>query len=262
MHFDAAIFDMDGVITDTAAVHAAAWKSMFDAFLARHGERTGKPQQAFTQDDYRAFVDGKPRYDGVSAFLASRAITLPTGEPSDGPERETVCGLGNHKDRLFNQVLDADGVSVFHSTLSFMEALRGSGIKLGVATSSKNGARVLGKAGLAGLFDVRIDGAVSAELGLWGKPAPDIFALACERLGVSRHRTVVIEDAVSGVTAGARGRFGLTLGLARDTDEEELRRSGADLVVRDLSEISLADIDHWFECMVRTRPGAPGTSMQ
>ena len=258
MFFEAVIFDMDGVITDTASVHAAAWTSMFDGFLKTHSERTGTPFRPFTPDDYRAYVDGRPRYDGVKAFLASRDIALEFGTPSDSPDNETVCGLGNRKDRAFNKTLETDGVTVFESTLHFIQTLRARGVKLGVATSSKNGARVLSKAGIADLFETRVDGVISAERGLWGKPAPDIFAVACDELGAARHRAVVVEDAVSGVSAGARGRFGLTLGIARDNNSEELRHNGADLVVRDLSEITLAEIDTWFEHTVRTRPGAPG----
>jgi beta-phosphoglucomutase family hydrolase len=256
MHFDAAIFDMDGVVTDTAAVHAAAWKVMFDAYLSDRAESAGTSFEPFAQADYLAYVDGRPRYEGVEVFLKSRGIALPFGDPADPPERETVCGLGNRKNQAFNRVLKDSGVRVFDSTIALIGALRRHGIKVAVATSSKNGAEVLGKAGIAGLFEARIDGVVSAELGLKGKPAPDIFALACERLGVTRHRAAVVEDAVSGVQAGARGRFGLTLGIARENNGEELKREGADIVVRDLAEISLADLDHWFEHTVRT--GATG----
>lgn len=256
MFFDAAIFDMDGVITDTAAVHAAAWKDMFDGFLRSHAARTGTPFEPFSRTDYLAHVDGRPRYEGVATFLAARDIDLPQGEPTDPPERETVCGLGNCKDRAFNRVVNASGVAVFESTLALIAVLKQRGIRIAVATSSKNGALVLAKAGIADLFEARVDGVVSAELGLKGKPAPDIFAVACDQLGAPRHRAVVVEDAVSGVAAGARGRFGLTLGIAREDNGEELRRHGADLVVRDLAEISLEAINNWFENTVRTQPGA------
>ena len=258
MFFDAVIFDMDGVITDTAAVHAAAWAGTFNDFLKARSGKAGTAFVPFGRDDYLAYVDGRPRYDGVEAFLASRQITLAFGTPTDGVERETVCGLGNRKDAAFNTTLETEGVRVFASTLALIEALRGRAIRLGVATSSKNGAKVLEKAGIAGLFGARVDGVVSAELGLWGKPAPDIFAVACARLGVERHRCVVVEDAVSGVAAGARGRFGLTLGIAREGNGEALKRQGADMVVRDLSEITLEEIDQWFENTVRTRPGSAG----
>jgi beta-phosphoglucomutase family hydrolase len=251
VHFDAAIFDMDGVITDTAAVHAAAWKDMFDGFLRTHADRDFEP---FRRADYLAYVDGRPRYEGVKAFLESRGIALDFGDPADPPDAETICGLGNRKDRAFNRVLKERGVQVFGSTVVLIGAMKRCGVKVAVATSSKNGALVLAKAGLTDLFEARVDGVVSAELGLQGKPAPDIFAVACERLGVSRHRAVVVEDAVSGVAAGARGRFGLTLGVAREDNGEELRRHGADLVVRDLAEISLEALDTWFEHTVRTQP--------
>jgi beta-phosphoglucomutase family hydrolase len=254
MHFDAAVFDMDGVITDTAAVHAAAWKDMFDGFLTE--QAGGGSFTPFSRQDYLRHVDGRPRYEGVATFLNARGIALDFGDPSDAPERRTICGLGNRKDRAFNDIVRRQGVQVFESTVALIDVLRQSGIKIGVATSSKNGALVLGKAGIAELFETQIDGVVSAELGLKGKPAPDIFAVACERLGAARHRTVVVEDAVSGVQAGARGRFGLTLGIAREHNGEELKREGADLVVGDLSEISLEDLDSWFENTVRTTPGA------
>ncbi|NIK88888.1 HAD superfamily hydrolase (TIGR01509 family) [Rhizomicrobium palustre] len=248
---------MDGVITDTASLHAAAWKEMFDDFLEALSGETGTPFSSFTQSDYLAYVDGRPRYDGVRAFLASRGIALADGEPSDLPGSQSVCALGNRKDQAFNQSLDTREVSLFASTMAFIEALRARQVKLGVATSSKNGVKILQKAGVLDLFETRVDGVTAAEMGLQGKPAPDIFAIACERLGVMRHRTVVVEDAVSGVAAGARGRFGLTIGIAREDNREELKRRGADMVVSDLSEITLGEIDHWFEHFVRTRPGAP-----
>jgi len=257
MFFDAVIFDMDGVITDTASLHAAAWKSMFDGFLAAHAAQTGTSFQPFTKVDYLAYVDGRPRYDGVRCFLASRDIVLADGDPAGAQGYETVCGLGNMKDEAFSKALDTEGVTLFASTMAFIEALRARGVGLGVATSSKNGMKILEKAGVTGLFAARVDGVAAAELGLQGKPAPDIFAIACERLGVSRHRAVVVEDAVSGVEAGSRGRFGLTIGIAREGNSDELKRQGADMVVRDLSEITLAEIDHWFEHFVRTRPGDP-----
>ncbi len=258
MHFDAAIFDMDGVITDTASVHAAAWKETFDTYLRDHAAQSDTPFEPFTQADYLAHVDGRPRYDGVAAFLRSHRIDLPFGDPSDAPERDTICGLGNSKDASFNRILRTRGVKVFGSTTALILALRRCGVKVAVATSSKNGALVLQKAGIAEMFETRVDGVVSAELGLMGKPAPDIFVEACERLGACRHRALIVEDATSGVQAGARGRFGLTLGVARDGNTEALRQHGADIVVNDLSQISVDEIDHWFETVVRTRPGAPG----
>jgi len=258
MHFDAAIFDMDGVITDTAQVHAAAWKATFDSYLQARSAKTGIAFQPFTQADYLAYVDGRPRYEGVATFLRSHLIDLPFGEPGDTPEQDTICRLGNSKDASFNRILRAQGVKVFGSTVALISALQRTGVKVAVATSSKNGALVLNKAGIAEMFETRVDGVVSAELGLMGKPAPDIFVEACERLGACRHRAVIVEDAVTGVQAGARGRFGLTIGVAREGNGEALRQHGADIVVSDLSQISVDEIDHWFETVVRTRPGAPG----
>ncbi len=245
MHFDGAIFDMDGVITKTTAIHFSAWKKTFDEHLRNKEAQRG--EREFTHNDYLATVDGRPRYKGVQAFLQSRGLVLPFGDPKDDANRETVCGLGNRKDELFNQVVEAEGVDVFDSTIALIEQLRRNGLKVAVATSSKNCARVLEKAGIAELFDARVDGEISAELGLKGKPEPDIFALASQKLGLERHRTMIVEDAVSGVQAGAGGRFGLTLGVARSGNAEELRRNGADLVVADLSQISLDEINCWFE---------------
>lgn len=247
MNFGAAIFDMDGVITNTAAVHESAWKSALDSYLRLRQSRFGEPFREFTGDDYRAFVDGRPRYAGVDAFLKSRGVQLPWGDPHDDPSAETVCGLGNRKNDIFNRVLDQDAVEVYASTLELIEQLRGSEVKVGVATSSRNCVRVLQSAGIGSLFEVRVDGVLSAELGLKGKPEPDIFILACEGLGVSPACAVVVEDAVSGVQAGARGQFGLVLGVARGNKAEELRTNGADIVVRDLSEISVEQIDSWFK---------------
>jgi beta-phosphoglucomutase family hydrolase len=244
MNFDAAIFDMDGVITKTAVVHSSAWKQMFDEYL-RHN--LAEPFREFTRADYLSFVDGRPRYSGVNTFLESRGIDIPFGDPNDEPGAETVCGLGNRKNEFFNKVLDEDGVEVYQSTIALIEQLLQKGIKVGVATSSKNCDVVLEKAGIAGLFETRVDGVISAELGLKGKPEPDIFATACDNLGVEHQRAMIVEDAVSGVQAGAKGHFGLTLGVAREDNSEELRRNGADVVVSDLAEISLEEIDGWFK---------------
>lgn len=246
MHFDAAIFDMDGVITNTAAVHFAAWKSMFDAYLRTLSARSGQPFREFTRADYLAFVDGRPRYDGVRAFLESRGLKPPPGRPEDAPNEVTVCGLGNRKDAGFNRLVAANGVEIFDSTVALIRALRAKGVKTAVATSSKNSAVVLGKAQIAGLFEVTVDGRAAAELGLNGKPAPDIFLLACQRLGTSPARTMIVEDALSGIQAGVRGCFGLVLGVAREGSEHEMRRNGAGLVVTDLSRVSVEQIDHWF----------------
>ncbi len=248
LHFDAVIFDLDGVITKTALVHSEAWKKMFDEFLSAYSKRNKIPFKEFSHTgDYLPYVDGKPRYKGVQDFLHSRGIDLPFGDPSDSIESETVCGLGNRKDFAFNEILRKDGVAVYDSTVQLINMLKKQGIKVGVASSSKNCGPVLQAAGLSSLFETRVDGVVSAELNLKGKPEPDIFTTAADNMGVSYERTAVVEDAVSGVQAGKKGDFGLVLGIAREENEEELLLNGADLVVTDLSEISLEGINDWFQ---------------
>ncbi len=236
--FEAVIFDMDGVITKTAITHAAAWKKMFDEFLQARADRNNEKFNEFTQSDYLAYVDGKPRYKGVASFLESRKISIPFGDPSDEAGKETICGLGNRKNDAFNEVIARDGVEVYESTAKLLEDLTAAGIKLGVASSSKNCAPVLEAVDLLSAFGARVDGVVSAELGLHGKPEPDIFTTACEMLGSTPAKSIVVEDAVSGVQAGAKGRFGLTLGIARENNEKELAENGADFVVSDLEEIN------------------------
>ncbi|HVM47541.1 MAG TPA: beta-phosphoglucomutase family hydrolase [Candidatus Acidoferrum sp.] len=246
MHFDAVIFDMDGVVTRTAQVHSLAWKRMFDEYLRGRTAGRGEPFREFTHaEDYRSYVDGRPRYQGVATFLKSRGINIPFGEPGDTADQETVCGLGNRKDRFFNKVLAEEGVGVFASTLELIQGLRECGIKVGVATSSQNCAPVLERAKILHLFATRVDGVVSAQLGLRGKPEPDIFITACRNLGVAPARAVVVEDAVSGVQAGAKGGFALVLGVARENNARELKAHGADVVVEDLAEASVEKIDKW-----------------
>ena len=229
------------------SIHSSAWKNTFDEYLRHREAKYQEPFREFTHCDYLEFVDGRLRYEGVESFLRSRGLVLPFGDPKDGPSTETISGLGNRKDELFNRVLQEEGVEVFASTVELIKQLLRNGIKVGVATSSKNCALVLEKAGIAELFETSVDGLVSAELGLMGKPKPDIFTTACDKLGVRHHRAMIVEDAISGVQAGVRGGFGLTLGVARENNVEELRRNGASLVVTDLSQISLEDIDRWFE---------------
>ena len=236
--FEAVIFDMDGVITKTAITHAAAWKKMFDEFLQKRAAETGEDFVEFTQNDYLAYVDGKPRYKGVASFLESRKIQLPFGDPSDKAGAETICGLGNRKNDSFNEVIARDGVEVYESTVALLNELKTAGIKLGVASSSKNCVTVLEAVDMLKLFGARVDGVVSAELGLHGKPEPDIFTTACQILGSTPAKSIVVEDAVSGVQAGAKGKFGLTLGIARENNELELAENGADFVVTDLAEIN------------------------
>lgn len=237
-NYDAVLFDLDGVLTDTAGLHADCWKRTFDEFLGRRAERSGEPLQPFDiESDYRLYVDGKPRYDGVRSFLHSRDIDLPEGSPEDPPAAETVCGVGNRKNQLVNQAL-REGVVVYPGSVALVRALRDSGVKTAVVSSSANCAAVLRAAGIEDLFEVRVDGKLAAELGLPGKPAPDTFLEAARELGVDARRTVVVEDAISGVQAGRNGDFGLVVGIARHDEPDVLRREGADVVVSDLAELA------------------------
>ncbi|HZK08269.1 MAG TPA: beta-phosphoglucomutase family hydrolase [Bacteroidales bacterium] len=243
----AVIFDLDGVITQTALVHSAAWKKMFDEFLQHWSSKTNTPFRPFDHErDYLPYVDGKPRYKGVQSFLEHRGIGIPYGTPDDTPEMETVCGLGNRKNQVFNEVLARDGVEVYPTTVALIDELVKDGIKIGVASSSKNCKAVLEAAGLLDRFQTRVDGEVSVELGLHGKPEPDIFTVAADNLGVPYDEAVIIEDAVSGVQAGRKGNFGLVLGIAREGNHKELRQNGADIVVDDIGDIGYQGIKEWF----------------
>ena len=229
--FDAYLFDLDGVITPTAEVHMKAWGEMFNAFLA------GVPgQEPWTDADYFAHVDGKPRYDGVRDFLASRGVELPEGDPGDAATTQSICGLGNRKNDTFNEIIRRDGVAPYPGSEALIDVLRERGAKLAVVSSSRNAVPVLRAAGLAEAFPVIVDGNVAKEHQLAGKPAPDTFYYAAE-LQVQPSRAVVIEDAMSGVTAGAAGGFGLVVGVDRGVGPDALRRSGAGLVVADLGEL-------------------------
>ena len=244
LNFDAVIFDMDGVITKTAVVHFLAWKKTFDEYLRYREIEYREPFGEFTHaGDYLSFVDGRPRYQGVETFLKSRGINIPFGEPEDEPRKETVCGLGNRKNEFFNKVLEEEGAGVYDSTIKLIKELLERGVKVGVATSSKNCVLILKKAGITNLFETRVDGVVSAELGLKGKPEPDIFTTASDNLGVKYHRAIVVEDAVSGVQAGFKGHFGLVIGVARGNNALELKAHGADFVVEDLSETNVDEIN-------------------
>jgi alpha,alpha-trehalase len=237
--FDAVIFDMDGVVTETAYVHAAAWKKMFDGFLSDLGSRTGGCFEPFDLGkDYTRYVDGKPRYDGVRDFLASRGIELGEGTVDDDPDQETVCGLGNRKNRYFNEVLDEKGAKSYPSTVGFIKSLKKAGIKTAIISASKNARAVLASAAVADLFDARLDGLDALKLGIPGKPAPDVFLAAAKKLGTTPQRSVVVEDAQSGVQAGRAGGFGLVIGIDRANQREELAKY-ADIVVDDLAEIDL-----------------------
>jgi len=242
--FDAVVFDLDGVVTQTSAVHAAAWKRLFDAYLEKRAARTGEARDGALApfdltSDYRLYVDGKPRYDGVRDFLASRGIDLPWGDPSDPPDRETVCGLGNGKNDLFNAEVREHGVKTFPSTITLIRSLRDAGVKVGLMSSSENTVRILDATGTTALFDVRVDGLVAKETGLPGKPDPAMYLETARRLGVDAARSVVIEDALSGVEAGRRGGFGLVIGVDRLDQAGALREHGADVVVDDLAEVGV-----------------------
>ncbi len=232
--FDAVLFDLDGVLTSTAAIHASAWKRMFDRFL-----REKHPAQAsFDIDsDYKQYVDGKPRYEGVKSFLESRGIHLPFGEPTDEAGDSTVCALGNRKQVMVQQAIDAGEVESFEGSIRWVEQLRADGFRLGVVSSSRNCEAVLKAAKIDHLFETRVDGLTLAELGLPGKPAPDGFLRAAKVLGASPARSVVVEDAISGVEAGRAGQFGLVLGVDREEHAGALLAHGADVVVKDLSEL-------------------------
>lgn len=236
--FDAVLFDLDGVLTATAKVHAVCWKRMFDEFLKRRALATGDSFEPFDIDlDYRRYVDGKPRYEGVKSFLASRGIELPEGDPDESPNEETVCGLGNRKNALIAEVLAEGGVDVFQGSVDLVDHLLARGIRTAVVSSSKNCEAILRAAGIADRFEARIDGVTAARLGLAGKPMPDTFLHAAKELGVSPERAVVVEDAISGVQAGRAGRFGLVIGVDRHGDAAVLQEQGADIVVEDLAEL-------------------------
>lgn len=235
--FDAVVLDLDGVITRTAEVHAAAWKTMFDDFLAGRAGPDGEYRPFDIDTDYAEHVDGKPRYDGVRDFLRSRGIELPDGDPDDPPGAETVCGLGNRKNRLFLDRLRTGGVKVYDSSVAFIRALRRAGMKLAVVSSSRNCREVLQAAGIEGLFDARVDGEALQRLGLAGKPEPDMFLEAARRLGSPPARTLGVEDALAGVRAARAAGFGCVIGVNRGTRAEALKASGADIVVDDLGDL-------------------------
>jgi len=236
--FDAVLFDLDGVLTNTAKVHAACWKSMFDDFLRQRADERDEPFQPFDiTTDYKLYVDGRPRYDGVRSFLKSRDIELPSGDPNEPPNNETICGLGNRKDEMVTEAFESEGVEAYEGSVALVRHLREQGIKTAVVSASSNCEGVLKAAGIAGLFDARVDGVVIAQLNLAGKPAPDTFLKAAEELGVEPKRAVVVEDAISGVQAARDGGFGLVIGVDRKGDAEALRKNGANIVVADLGEM-------------------------
>lgn len=236
--YDAVLFDLDGVITDTANLHATCWKQMFDEYLQRRAREKGEAFRPFDIDsDYRLYVDGKPRFDGVRDFLKSRGIVLTEGNREDAPNIETVCGLGNRKDDLVNDAIKTFGVKPYDGSVRFIHQVHRRGFKSAVVTSSQNCAAVLEAAKLDQFFEVQVDGNTILTKQLHGKPAPDTFLLAATLLGVEPRRAVVLEDAISGVQAGSAGNFGLVIGIARKGNADELMHHGAHLVVRDLEEL-------------------------
>jgi beta-phosphoglucomutase family hydrolase len=230
--YDAALFDLDGVITPTAEVHMRAWAQMFGDFLKGRGI-----DEPYTDDDYYTYVDGKPRYEGVRSFLESRDIDLPAGDPSDDPSEATVAGLGNRKNADFERLLETEGVKPYPGSVKLLEALKERGTKLAIVSSSRNAPAVLRAADVIDYFPVIVDGKVAAERDLAGKPEPDTFLDAARQVGVPKDRAVVFEDALSGVAAGHAGDFGLVVGVNRGVGADQLKKHGADVVVDDLAEL-------------------------
>lgn len=243
---EAAIFDLDGVITDTASVHAVAWKEMFDAFLRERATAGGERFVPFGVQDYYRYVDGKPRLDGVRDFLASRRITLPEGTTADGPAVDTVIGLGVRKNRRYLELLHEQPIQVYDSTVALLRRLQARGVARAVVSSSRNCGLVLERAGLLGLFQAQVDGLDIEREGFPGKPDPQMFLRAAAAVDARPERAAVFEDAVSGIEAGRRGGFGWVVGLDRGGNREALAAAGADCVVNDLAEIEERQIDEWF----------------
>ncbi|HEY2162380.1 MAG TPA: beta-phosphoglucomutase family hydrolase [Gemmatimonadaceae bacterium] len=240
--FRAFLFDLDGVVTDTARVHATAWKRLFDDYLSERAKRTGTPFKPFDPvADYLQYVDGKLRQDGAESFLQSRGIDLPMGSPHDGPDVETVNGLANRKDRYFTDALEHHGVEAFDGTVRFIRDAHSRGIHTAIVSSSRNCAAVVSKAGLTALFETRVDGLDIRNLHLRGKPAPDTYLEAARRLHVTADQAAIFEDAVAGVEAGQAGHFRLVVGIGEGAHAADLRAHGAGLVVGDLGTVELLD---------------------
>ncbi len=233
-----AVLDMDGVVTRTARLHAHAWKEMFDEFLEQYARESGKSQSPFDMDeDYRTFVDGKPRYDGVRSFLESRGIELPEGNPQDDASQPTICGLGNRKNQIFHRLLNSEEVEVYPDAIEQIRRWKRAGWKIAIVSSSRNCAAVLKAAKIGSLFDTKVDGLDADRLNIRGKPAPDIFLYAAEQMGLESDQLLLIEDAVAGVEAGRRGRFGFVVGVNRNRETDDLENAGADKVVDDLRDL-------------------------
>ena len=234
----ACLFDLDGVLTQTAKVHAAAWKEMFDNFLRERAARTGRSFVPFDPvHDYDTYVDGLPRYDGVRTFLEARGIELPRGDPDDPPDAETITGLGNRKNEIVVRLIRDEGVEAYPGSVRYVQAARKAGLRCAVVSSSANCREILAAAGIEDLFDELVDGVVRERERLNGKPAPDTFLFAARGLGVDAGEAAVFEDSLAGVEAGRAGRFGLVVGVDRTGQADALREHGADLVVRDLDDL-------------------------
>lgn len=243
-NFDAVLFDLDGVITKTAPLHAAAWKRLFDEYLKKLVAPTEFISEPFDLTrDYRLYVDGKSRYDGVKDFLKSRRLILPSGSPDDGQDQETVYGLGHKKDEYFEEYLRESGVVVYPGTMQYLRAVRAAGLKTAVVSSSHHCREIIQRAGLSPLFETRIDGHEIDRLHLHGKPAPDAFLEAARRVGALPAKAIVIEDALAGVQAGQAGGFGLVIGVNRENQADALRQYGADIVVADLAELLPSELE-------------------
>jgi len=252
-HITACLFDLDGVLTQTAKVHAAAWTEMLNDFLRSRTDRTGEPFVPFSPEDYNSYVDGRPRADGVRTFLASRGIELPEGTPDDPPEAETVNGLGNRKNEILLNLIRSRGVEVYEGSVRYLRAARDAGLRRAVVSASANCREVLQAAGIEDLLEVRVDGMIAAAEGLRGKPYPDSFLAAARRLGVPAENGAVFEDSTAGVRAGRDGGFGFVVGVDRfggaedhssghadnhsSGHAEDLQANGASIVVRDLAEL-------------------------
>lgn len=237
-HFDAVLFDLDGVLTPTADLHALSWQRAFDPFLEARSRVTGQPWQPLDIDqDYKCYLDGRIRYEAVATFLAARQIDLPYGSPTDPPGSDTICALGNLKDKLFEEILRADDLRAYPGSIALVEACRAAGVKIAVVSSSRNCEQVLNRIGILDWFPVRVDGKVAERLNLPGKPAPDTYLAAAKQLGVMPQRAVVIEDAIAGVQAGRAGEFGLVVGVDRHGAPDRLWQQGADRVIQDLAEL-------------------------
>lgn len=241
------IFDLDGVITQTAKLHFKAWKNTFDEYLKNYAEKKNHDFRPFDYNrDYIPFVDGRSRYQGVKAFLDSRGITIPYGKAADKPSQNTVCGVGNSKNLLFRKLVEKQGVDIYGGSIELIKELKEKGMKIAVATSSKNGSYILTRTGFRHLFDTVVDGNVASALKLKSKPEADLFVTAARRLKLRPQECSIAEDAIIGVEAGAKGNFGLVIGVARHNNEAGLNDHGADIVVSDMRQMSYKRISAWF----------------